>query len=206
MTGRLVCGVGINDADYAVTVEEVISRENGKRTRRRVWICPLYRAWEGMLRRCYSSALHAQRPTYAGCSVAAEWRKFSAFRSWMVKQNWEGNHLDKDILRAGNKVYGPETCVFVSRSLNNFLIDAGAARGEWPIGVSLHKRNGKFRAECRNPITGRNERIGLFTCPDEAHMAWLKRKRELANLLAEQQTDQRIADALRARYASAEGK
>lgn len=194
MSRRLVHGVGINDAGYSVSTEC-----NG----RQVWLCPFYRAWEGMLRRCYSPALHAQRPTYKACSVAVEWHRFSVFRAWMTAQDWEGKALDKDILYPGNKRYSPDTCVFVSRSLNNFLIDSGAARGEWPLGVSLHRLGGKFRAECRNPITGKKDRIGVFSCPDQAHKAWLKRKHEISVLLAAQQKDPRVARALIDRYAAA---
>lgn len=47
--GKLVQGVGVNDADYPVTKEEVI---NGKR--KYVWVCPYYARWRSLLGRCYS--------------------------------------------------------------------------------------------------------------------------------------------------------
>jgi len=40
----------------------------------------------------------------------------------MERQDWEGKHLDKDILIPGNKIYSPDRCIFVS-SLINLLID-----------------------------------------------------------------------------------
>ena len=40
----------------------------------------------------------------------------------------------------------------------------------------------------------------LFRSQIEAHQAWLKRKLELATLLAAEQTDERVAKALIARY------
>ena len=76
-------------------------------------------------------------PTYKGCSVSEEWLRFSNFKRWMEKQDWDGKQLDKDILFEGNKVYSAETCVFVTSVVNSFTSDSGAKRGEWLIGVSL---------------------------------------------------------------------
>ena len=45
---KLVCGIGINDADYAVNI-----RIGGKRG-----MCPAYRAWTSMLNRVYNSKFH----------------------------------------------------------------------------------------------------------------------------------------------------
>lgn len=84
--------------------------------------------------------------------------------------------------------------------VNSFTLDREAARGEWLIGVSWHKRDGKFRSSCRNPFTKRIEHLGYFTCEVEAHEAWLHRKLELAHELAAEQTDPRVAKALIDRY------
>jgi len=199
-TPKMVFGVGINDADYAVQRVETIEYVNGKRKQRVVWVCPYYRAWKDMLQRCYSTKLQERFPTYKGCSVSEEWLRFSNFRRWMEKQDWEGMHLDKDILFEGNKFYSAETCVFVSGALNSFTIDSGASRGEWLIGVCWHKGAGKFMSQCKNPFTKKGECLGYFTCEVEAHQAWLNRKLELAHLLAEEQTDSRVAKALIDRY------
>lgn len=122
------------------------------------------------------------------------------FRAWVVEQNWEDKELDKDILSQGNKVYSPVTCVFVDGAVNSFLLDCGAVRGEWPTGVWWHERAQKFHSRCRNPFTKKKEYLGSFTCPDQAHNAWKKRKHELACQLADIQTDERVAEALRIRY------
>ncbi|CAB5155920.1 hypothetical protein UFOVP150_37 [uncultured Caudovirales phage] len=192
---KLVFGVGINDADYVVKKMEFIG---GKR--KLVWFCPFYMAWKSMMARCYSPKLHEKYPTYVGCIVCAEWLTFSNFRRWMEVQTWEGRQLDKDILISGNKVYGPEHCVFVDPKTNSFLTDRGAARGEWPIGVTLDRRIGNLEARCSNPFTGKREHLGLFTDPASAHEAWRKRKHELAAMLAEKQADERVAAALRTRF------
>jgi hypothetical protein len=185
---KLVYGVGINDANYVVK-----PTINGKRV-----VCPFYEAWKSMLRRCYSAKHQAKYPTYIGCSVVPEWLSFMAFRAWSLGQDWQGRDLDKDLLVQGNKVYGPQTCVFISSGLNKFTIDRAAARGEWPIGVD--KQRGKFRASCCNPFSGKLENLGYYTCPDAAHEAWRSRKHELALQIAALHADPRIAKALSTRY------
>lgn len=197
---KLVYGVAINDADYVVEKRETIVCINGKRRQKTVWKCPYYRAWMDMLTRCYYAKYQERYPTYAGCSVSDEWLTFSVFKNWMEKQDWEGKHLDKDLLFEENKLYSSDTCVFVTPMVNTFTGDSGAARGEWKIGVSWHKGTSKFRTDCRNPFTKKGEYLGLFTSEQEAHQAWLTRKLELAHELAVIQTDHRVAKALIDRY------
>ena len=187
---KLICGVGVNDADYVVR-----PTVNGKRD-----MCHFYQTWDNMITRCYSAKEHARSRTYIGCSVCEEWLTFSNFKAWMEKQDYYAKHLDKDLLFVGNKVYSPDTCVFVAAVVNTFTTDSAAIRGEYPLGVNFHKASGKFQAQCCNPITKRHEYLGLFTCQYQAHEAWRKRKHELACQLAELQDDQRVAAALRTRY------
>lgn len=193
MKKKLVHGVGVNDANY--TVHRII---NGKQVQ-----CKFYQTWADMLKRCYSSKYQARYPTYVGCAVAPEWLTFSNFKSWMEQQDWQGKQLDKDLLFKGNKVYSPNACIFVDKRTNLFVIDSGAARGEWPIGVYLRKC-GKFRVQVNNPFTNKREHLGYFTCPNEAHESWKKRKHELALELADLQVDARIGTALRNKYSPTE--
>lgn len=190
MEFKLVYGAGVNDADYTVVPEK-----NGKRVS-----CQFYQTWRSMLKRCYSSRLHARHPTYIGCTVCDEWLIFSNFKRWMSTQDWQGKQLDKDLLTRGNKLYSPKTCAFVDGMTNSFTEDCGAVRGEWPIGVSFYKKLGKFQAKCRNPFTKKPEHLGYFACQNQAHQAWKKRKHELACQLADLQADECVANALRSRY------
>lgn len=187
---KLVFGVGLNDADY-----HVLTKVNGKPVR-----CPFYQMWSNMLLRCYDEKFQDKNPTYIGCSVCDEWLVFSKFKSWMETQDWQDRQLDKDLLAVGNKVYSPNVCVFVDKATNLFTIDSGASRGKHPIGASFDNRTRKFRAQCSNPITRKNELLGYFTCPEQAHQAWRKRKHEFACQLADLQSDPRVANALRTRY------
>lgn len=197
---KLVYGVGVNDVDYVVQRWETIDYVDGRQKQKLVWRCQYYTTWKSMLERCYYSKRQECFPTYIGCTVSDYWLTFSNFRKWMEKQEWEGKHLDKDLLFEGNKIYSAETCMFVTPMVNTFLNDRGAARGEWLIGVYWDKQKDKFRAQCGNPFTGKKEYLGLFTSEQQAHEAWRKRKLELAHELAAIQPDPRVAKALVDRY------
>lgn len=186
---KLVHGIGINDADYSVT---------GKDRKQ----CRFYARWRGMLNRCYNHKMLKEHPTYADCFVCAEWVYFSKFKAWMEQQDWEGKDLDKDILVVGNKEYGPNTCVFVDRKVNAFITDCSASRGIWPIGVVFDEKvEGKpYRSICSSVVTGKQKELGLYATPEEAHSAWISFKLEQAYILAAQQTDKRVAEALISRY------
>ena len=192
-----VYGVGVNDADYPA---HQYAKVNNKY--KIVWRCPLYRAWESMIKRCYSEKYHQTKPTYSGCSVCDEWLTFSNFKSWMEKQDWKDQELDKDLLVEGNKTYSPATCLFVDRKINTFVTDGGARRGEYMIGVSWKKDRNKFQSHCCNPFTGKREFLGYFTDELEGHLAWKARKHELSCQLADSDLvqDARLAHVLRTKY------
>jgi hypothetical protein len=193
---KLIIGVGINDADY---VTRKIEKVNGKQTT--IWSCPYYNKWKDMIVRCYRKKAHNTRPRYAECTVCNEWLTFSNFKAWMETQDWQGKHLDKDLLSMGNKVYSPDFCVFIKPELNIFMTDRLSCRGVYPLGVCLHKSGNKFVAQCSNQITKKQEFLGHFSCANQAHLAWKKRKHEIACQLADLQADVRVANALRTRYA-----
>lgn len=186
-----VFGVGVNDADYVTE-----KRINGKCV-----ICPFYLSWRNMLQRCYSKNYQERQPTYKDCSVCEEWLTFSKFKEWMDSQYWYMMQLDKDLLVKGNKVYSPETCIFISRQLNTFTTESSAKRGEFPIGVYFNKKNERLHSQCNNPFTKKEEHLGYFDCPNEAHEEWRKRKHEHACKWADIVEDPRLKKALRERYA-----
>ena len=195
---KLLFGVGINDADYVVKIQEDLDKIDGKRRRVQIWCCPFYTKWKQMLTRCYSKNYQERRSRYVDCFVCEDWLRFSNFKSWMETQDWEGKELDKDLLVRDNKTYSPETCVFVSRQVNQFLVESNSVRGEYPIGVSWHKDVKKFRASISTK--GQRKQIGYFNTIEEAHKAWLEAKIEAAYELATEQDDPRVAAAIISRY------
>lgn len=189
---KLVYGVGINDADYNVyTYNE---------DQKVIWRCPYYVRWCSVLARCYSEVWHRKYPSYAGCSVAEVWHRFSNFKKWMENQNWKGLDLDKDLLVPGNKIYGPDTCIFIEQRVNKFLLEQENKRGNLPIGVSLSYSGKKYKAKGQLVLERKSKSLGIFNTPEEAYEAWLSFKQEQSKLLASLQTDKRVADALIKRY------
>ncbi len=197
---KLVCGVGVNDLGYRVHVREWVTENGGERIWKTVFLCPYYEVWKHMLTRCYSEKYLESKPSYIGTSVCGEWVYASEFKKWMEQQDWHGKCLDKDIIAPKSKLYSPESCAFVLKATNSFVVANDARRGECPIGVDLCKPTGKYRTHCNNPFTGKNEHLGYFSTPEEAHEAWRKRKHELAQLVAATESDPRVIEALKKRY------
>ena len=143
--------------------------------------CPYYTIWISMLTRCYSLKHKKRFPTYKGCSVCDEWLTFTNFKSWMILQDWIGNDLDKDLLVKGNKIYSPNTCMFVPKRINYILLQAGR-KDSLLLGVSIHSQSGKYMAYCRDGNKVNN--LGSFDSEFEAHKAYMTFKREqILNLI-----------------------
>lgn len=194
-----VYGWGINDVNYVTNVKKII--EGRQKT---IWVCPYYRDWCDILTRCFNKKYLVKQPTYKDCSVCSEWKYLSKFIEWVDSQpnkGWVNCVPDKDFLSVGRKHYSPETVVYISQSLNSFIIDSGKVRGHLMLGVSfMAGRKSPYRVQCNNPFLKKIEHVGYFTTEVEAHKAWQAKKHEHALKLADLQDDPRVADALRERY------
>ncbi len=197
MSRNLVAGVGINDADYKTQEYATINNKQVK-----IWICPFYQKWINMLKRCYSQEYGTETSTYKDCYVCEEWLYFSNFKSWMETQDWENKQLDKDLLVCNNKIYSPDTCVFIPKEVNIFLTKRNKCRGIYPLGVSYMVKSKTSIKERTNPFistiseNGKTTYLGYFNLPVEAHRAWQKAKIDLAEVLKKEQTDIRIISGL----------
>lgn len=192
----IICGVGINDADYVVQKYESYV-ENGKKRRKLVWVCPFYHIWSHMIKRCYGYTKRVNT-TYDLCYVCDSWLRFSNFKAWMEQQYWQGNELDKDIIVQGNKCYSPSTCAFVPYQINIVFSSSSSYRGDQPIGV--YKRGeGRYKAGvCKD-----NELIylGQYATPELAHKAWQLAKADVVDslivqYLEDQKYDSKVRKAL----------
>lgn len=118
-----------------------------------------------MMERCYDQNYLNRKPSYQGCSICEEWYNpdfagkrltqeknpyRASFYEW-CRQNFycidiKGQptvNLDKDIKVKGNKVYSPETCLFVPKSVNNFFSGLSKKDG-LPPKISIDSKTGKF--------------------------------------------------------------
>lgn len=152
----------------------------------------IYDLWAKMLERCYNEKVRDRQPTYSVVTVCDEWLDFQNFAEWCEAQEFfnakddKGRpyQLDKDILVRGNKVYSPETCCFVPKDINLLLLTSKKARGDYPLGVTYHKRDGVFQANLG--INGKQKYLGAFKTSEEAFLTYKKAKesyvKDVANM------------------------
>ena len=187
-----MCGVGINDAPYATYL--------GRTQEGKVKYCPFYIRWRDLIQRCYSEKKwketnkrgYPKNARYEFCEVVEEWHRFTNFKSWMEKQDWEGKHLDKDILVPGNTIYGPDTCMFIPPYINGLLVDQKP--GKYGKGIRYDKRTNTFRTQIC--IDGKRTSKGSFATAKEAEELYIKLKREEIIKEANKLGDIKLKDAL----------
>lgn len=206
MGKNLVCGWGINDSGYSIRLYEDSGKVSGRRKQKLIWSCPFYQTWSNMVRRCHSLEYKRRYPTYEKCEVSEKWKKFSRFKLWMEDQDYFGKHLDKDLIIKGNKLYSPETCIFVTQQVNNFMVSNLAKRGDFLIGSYFNKKGNKFMSRCNNPFTSKMEFLGNYSSDKEAHFSWQKKKLEHAIALSGLEENRYLGDLLINRYRFKDGE
>ena len=154
---REVCGVGY----YGVGKYKSRGKD-GKKTR-------AYETWRDMIRRCYDPHTINKYPTYIDCYVCELWHCFQNFAKWYYENYYEVENetmcLDKDILCKNNKIYSPETCIFVPQRINVLFTKRDTTRGEYPIGVNYYKPYGKLLVHCSVFENGKVKHIHLGYFP-----------------------------------------
>lgn len=155
---KLIYGVGVNDAPFATSC-----KNNGKTE-----MMVSYSVWLDMIKRCYSKNSLSKNPTYKECSVVEEWHSFMGFKMWFDRQFYkQGYQLDKDIKVTGNKLYGPDTCLLVPKHINS-MFRCKKSGGSLPVGISICKKSGKYKAQGQEYLTGKRKNLGRFSVLSDA--------------------------------------
>lgn len=150
--------------------------------------------WAGMNQRCGNKSGRA--PAYT--DVTNEFTSYEEFAVWAAGQigfDMDGWEIDKDVLIKGNRVYGPNTCIFLPVELNVLFVGslAYSRRGAYPVGVTRFvQANGtvQFRAQMVRTEDGKRVRyLGSFRTPEEAFQCYKKAKEARVRELAEQYKD-----------------
>ena len=154
--------------------------ENGKKTK-------CYNTWHNMLERCYNPKYQEKYPTYKDCEVHESWHNFQTFAEW-YNDNYYQIHgevmcLDKDILIKGNKIYSPETCVFVPEKINLLFIKSDNSRGNDPIGAH-QLPSGNYEVRCNNGEE--SDYLGRFDNIYEAFYAYKVHKEKIIKQVADE--------------------
>lgn len=130
-----------------------------------------YNVWSSIKSRCYNPTAQAKMPTYRGCSIDERWWDYQEFAQWYHDNSVEGWQIDKDILVLGNKVYGPDTCIFVPPPVNSLLTMSEASRGNYPLGIRYFERDNVLTVQMK--IDGNLKHLGSFPNTDEGlQQAW----------------------------------
>lgn len=189
---KRVYGVGYHgEGEYKVSINQIHTFQ--------------YNLWYDMLKRCYCKNYIEEHPTYKDCTVCEEWHNFQNFAKW-VDENYyevEGNYrmeLEKDILVKGNKIYSPETCVFIPRILNTLFIYQKTRKGKYPLGVAKSSNN-NFYARVSKNKNGEfiREESSKFPTPEEAFYAYKEIKEKYIKEMADEYKDkipQKLYDAM----------
>ena len=165
----------------------------------------IYNIWHHMIRRCYDEKHRDKNPTYADCKVCKDWHNFSNFRKWYEDNYYEVEgeimHLDKDILFKGNKIYSPQTCIFVPSRINDMFTKSNIKRGMYPIGVSWKSKNQKFQSQCSILKDGKKtmKYLGLYITIEQAFSAYKNFKENYIKEVADEYKDkipQKLYDAM----------
>lgn len=179
-----VCGLGVYDSSESAT-----SKEN----------LYFYDRWRSILERCSAP----RQQSYDNVTLCDEWVYFSNFKKWVLSQNFEGLHLDKDILVRGNRMYHPERCVFVPQYVNNIFRRLKKTDSDKPHGVFTDKNNKTnpyFTTKiCSDGV--RRRPVPATNCIWKCHANWQKSKIEtfeffLDKYLQEPHTDTRVIDSI----------
>lgn len=161
--------------------------------------------WTNFTQRCKEGgSLQKAVPAYKG-SVNG-FKDFQEFAEWCQGQIGYNNkdsrghywQLDKDILVKNNKVYSPDTCVFIPKSLNCLLERRANDRGEYPIGVVASGR-GCFAARVSRGILGLKPDSTYHKNPIDAFYSYKRMKEKYIKEVADfyrDRVDPRVYEAL----------
>lgn len=138
--------------------------------------CKKYSTWNKMITRCVNKNNSNRYSWYKDCKIVQEWYNYQNFADWYEENYYEcGDEimcLDKDILVKGNRIYSPNTSIFVPNRINILFTKSDKCRGDYPIGV--HKVGNRFTSQCSVVVNNQKKQnpIGSFGTPNEAFNAY----------------------------------
>ena len=159
--------IGINDYNEKVKIGGIMLKS--------------YTTWIDMIKRCYSKKFQEKRPTYIGCKVCDEWLHFSKFKKWFdenypyhLEEQGTRLQLDKDLMSTDEKIYSPDTCVFLPNKVNKFISNRKNTNKIGVTGVCWNKRNNAWTSQITDYTTGKAKHLGYFKNIEDAKNAYIK--------------------------------
>lgn len=163
---KKIMGVGTNDYNGKISDNPMIKHA--------------YDVWSGVLQRCYPRTIHKKTKSIEGSKVCDEWTLFSNFLNW-YKENYP-QHLvdqgvklvmDKDLLSGDDKLYSPDTCVFLPMPVNQFIGQRKSWGETGHTGVyPVHNRRVGFMARIKPFKSNQRKYLGYFSTIEDASQAY----------------------------------
>lgn len=156
---KSICGAGfIGGTTYKTSV-------NGVKTKS-------YITWCNMIGRCYNHKSQEKCPTYIGVAVCDEWHSYQNFAEWFESNYIDGFHIDKDVKIKGNRVYSPETCMFISQAQNTKEAHAKEYAFINPKGILVAFRD--LADFCRRNGLTKSSMYNVNSGKRKTHKGWTK--------------------------------
>lgn len=164
---RTVYGVGyIGSGKYKPSINKQNTQE--------------YNLWKNMLERCYCEKRRNRAKSYFDCEVCEEWHNFQNFARWFHENYFECDcrlHVDKDIIKPGNRIYCPEFCLLVPQKLNALFVNRPNNR---------NLPNGIYKVSKGYFAKYNNKDLGVYKTIEEAFGKYaLEKKSEIVKKLDE---------------------
>lgn len=172
---RAVCEY--SGIEYKPITSSKIKSKNGLKPINRNMAGDGYYVWADIVKRCYSKKKQIKNPSYVGTSMCDEWMDFKVFSDFYKNNLPNINNidfnLDKDLLQQNikNKIYSPETCVFLPKSVNTFLANKYSNNTSGYTGVRWRKDKNKWQASIGTKEI-KTKHLGYFKNIEEASMAY----------------------------------
>jgi len=177
-------------ANFGYIGEGIYQARNGSK------LTPQYSVWVALINRCYEPYTMNKHSSYINCEVCNEWENFQNFGRYYDENIYhipnERIQIDKDILcnylNIDNKIYSPDTCLFVPQTINNLFPNHERARGEEIIGVYYDGRTGQTLNDRYTTYIskfGKRIHLGSFRTEIEAFNVYKKAKEEYVKEIAD---------------------
>ena len=145
-----------------------------------------YEKWSSMISRCYNDKCTNYKNYGAkGITVCEEWHCYANFKKWYDENYYEIDNekveLDKDILFKNNKIYSPETCIFVPKYINNLF---GGVFKDCNNKKIKKTESGKYTVNIQTRHNNRN--LGVFDTIEKAREIYNYNRLKLIEELTEE--------------------
>lgn len=120
--------------------------------------------WDKVLQRCYDKTYLKNNKAYRNVTVCEEWLNFSIFFEWFKLNYIKNFFIDKDLFQLGvsDKIYSPNTCIFLDRKINNF--------------IKIPNKKDKWLSMCTDFNSGSSVYLGTFKTKEEARQPYVEFK------------------------------